>query len=92
MLETVRAGGFDTLAHFDLPKRYHRIAVPDKEILQRYAQLGGTMITVGSDAHCPEDVGAGFDYVQDLLHDFPQFQVGYFEQRHFISYQSQTSD
>ncbi|MGN1443161.1 MAG: histidinol-phosphatase HisJ family protein [Acutalibacteraceae bacterium] len=33
--------------------------MPDENILIRYKQLGGKYITVGSDAHCPEDIGAG---------------------------------
>jgi histidinol-phosphatase (PHP family) len=120
MLEMVQAGGFDTLAHFNLPERYHPVALPedslideiltclvragialevntsslrkglteslpDRKILRRYVEFGGTMITIGSDAHYPEDVGAGFDYVQNLLQEFPQFRAGYFEQRRFIS-------
>ena len=32
---------------------------PDQEILQLYRDLGGTILTLGSDAHCPEDVGGG---------------------------------
>lgn len=33
--------------------------LPDKNILVRYRQLGGKYVTVGSDAHRPEDIGAG---------------------------------
>jgi histidinol-phosphatase (PHP family) len=119
MLEIVRAGGFDALAHFNLPERYHpvslpedalldeildylirgkialeintsslrkglRESLPDKKVLERYAALGGTMVTIGSDAHYPENIGADFDYVQKLLQEFPQFVAGYFEQRRFI--------
>jgi histidinol-phosphatase (PHP family) len=119
MLETVQCGGFDVLAHFDLPKRYlpemmtdfpiiedilkllvtSGIALeintsslrkglgetmPNRDILRKYADLGGSMITIGSDAHTPEAIGAEFDSVQKLLRDFPQFEVGYFEQRRFI--------
>lgn len=32
---------------------------PHKELLQLYRDLGGTILTLGSDAHCPEDVGGG---------------------------------
>ncbi len=49
--------------------------LPDYDIIKRYKDLGGTFITVGSDAHSSEDVGedicqgicltraAGFDYI-----------------------------
>lgn len=40
---------------------------PHPDIIRRYHNLGGELITVGSDAHRPEDVGYGFDQVKDLL-------------------------
>ena len=33
--------------------------MPDEEIIRRYNELGGKNITIGSDAHCAEDVGKG---------------------------------
>lgn len=35
-------------------------ALPSFKILKRYRELGGTIITIGSDAHKPEDIGANF--------------------------------
>lgn len=32
---------------------------PDETLLRLYKSLGGTVLTLGSDAHCPEDVGGG---------------------------------
>jgi len=119
MLASVHQGGFDTLAHFDFPKRYLKVnetdlpiideilrglatakialeintsalrkglieSIPDRDILRRYAGAGGIRITVGSDAHTPHDVGADFQYVERLLEEFPQFEVGYFERRRFV--------
>lgn len=40
---------------------------PHKTILQLYRQLGGEIITVGSDAHQPQYVGYGFDVAETLL-------------------------
>ena len=37
------------------------------EILKRYRQLGGELITIGSDAHRPEDLGYAFDQLPDIL-------------------------
>lgn len=34
--------------------------MPGIRCLKLYQELGGTVITVGSDAHLPEDVGSGF--------------------------------
>lgn len=35
------------------------VTLPTVDILKRYYSLGGRLITIGSDAHRPEDVGAG---------------------------------
>ena len=42
---------------------------PCKEILQRYKELGGELITIGSDAHSPDMVGKNFDKVEQILKD-----------------------
>lgn len=40
---------------------------PSEEIIKKYHKYGGRIITVGSDAHAPEDIGAGFDSARDIL-------------------------
>lgn len=40
---------------------------PCTDIVKRYHELGGELITVGSDAHTVEDVGKDFDKAADLL-------------------------
>ncbi len=40
---------------------------PCKEYLKLYKELGGEIITVGSDAHMPDKVGYGFDVAKELL-------------------------
>lgn len=40
---------------------------PDETLLRRYYALGGRMVTVGSDAHRPADVGAGLAEAAALL-------------------------
>ncbi|MBI9099208.1 MAG: histidinol-phosphatase HisJ family protein [Spirochaetaceae bacterium] len=118
LLDLVRFGGFDVVAHFDFPKRYYmknilseRIAEeilntmiekgialeintsplrrgyhessPGKDILGKYATLGGTMITIGSDAHIPENIGADFDYAFKLIQSINDLTLGYFKKRVF---------
>lgn len=118
VLDLVESGGFDVLAHLDLPKRYlgksagqnplvgrilkglveQDIALeintsplrkglsecsPDYEILHRYRNLGGTKVTIGSDAHRVSDVGAGFPYAAELLLKTGFNHTGYFEMRQF---------
>lgn len=40
---------------------------PDTTILSIYKELGGEIITIGSDAHRPQFLATGFDYVKSLL-------------------------
>lgn len=40
---------------------------PQKAILKRYKELGGEILTIGSDAHCPKDLAFGFGQIPELL-------------------------
>lgn len=40
---------------------------PHPDILKRYRQMGGEIITVGSDAHAPQHLAYEFDKAEDLL-------------------------
>lgn len=40
---------------------------PCNDILRRYRRLGGEIITVGSDAHRPQDMARGFDRAAEIL-------------------------
>lgn len=40
---------------------------PCEEILTRYRELGGEILTIGSDAHAPEHIGYAFDQIPELL-------------------------
>ena len=42
---------------------------PHPSIIKRYSQLGGKIITVGSDAHKKEDICADFDSAYDMIKD-----------------------
>ncbi|MFR3493271.1 MAG: hypothetical protein ACLTTJ_05255 [Blautia sp.] len=41
--------------------------MPGLPILKLYKELGGSIITVGSDSHRPERVGYGFDEVYQKI-------------------------
>lgn len=41
--------------------------MPDSDILSLYRECGGTLITLGSDAHTPGNVGASIPYALDLV-------------------------
>ena len=40
---------------------------PHTDIINRYKELGGMYVTVGSDAHKAEDIGYGFEYAEQLI-------------------------
>lgn len=40
---------------------------PNEEILTRYRELGGELLTIGSDGHAPLHVGYDFDRLKELL-------------------------
>jgi histidinol-phosphatase (PHP family) len=42
---------------------------PCVDIIKRYQELGGEIITIGSDAHKPEDIASDFDKVCEILKD-----------------------
>ena len=56
---------------------YHDMDVPHPAsgILMLYKEMGGEIITVGSDAHTPDKVGYGFDVARDFLlsHGFTHY-------------------
>ncbi len=54
---------------------------PNIDILRRYRQLGGEIITMGSDAHRCIDLGKDFDMAFDMLEDVNLEYVSIFHQR-----------
>lgn len=42
-------------------------STPSKDILKLYKELGGKIITIGSDSHKPEHLGAYIDEAKELL-------------------------
>ncbi len=42
---------------------------PHRDIIKRYKELGGEIITVGSDAHKPERIATHFDVAEEILKD-----------------------
>lgn len=42
---------------------------PCPDIIKRYKELGGEIITIGSDAHTPDKIGFGFDWGEQVLKD-----------------------
>lgn len=53
------------------------VVLPDLEVFKLYKQMGGRLVTLGSDAHCTDDLGKGIDMGLDLLKEagFSEFAV-----------------
>ncbi|MEJ8554469.1 histidinol-phosphatase HisJ family protein [Tepidibacter sp. Z1-5] len=54
---------------------------PQVDILKRYNELGGQIITVGSDAHKSKDICADFDIAYDILKNIGFKKITTFKQR-----------
>ena len=59
---------------------------PTEAVLARYRELGGEILTVGSDAHIPQHVGAEFARLPDILRNAGFSYYTVFEKRkpHFL--------
>ena len=116
VLAAVQAGGFDSLAHIDFPKRYYKQLIiddkklheicaamvkknicmeintsslrknmaepmPGRDILAIYRDCGGRYVTVGSDAHRPEELAAGRAQAGELIDYFGFEEVMYVQRK-----------
>jgi histidinol-phosphatase (PHP family) len=54
---------------------------PAKEILRMYKDLGGEIITIGSDAHRAKDLGYYFDHAVEMIKEAGIQYLATFEQR-----------
>ena len=54
---------------------------PDLPLVKRYRELGGEIITIGSDAHYPERVGAGIREAIETARAAGFTKISYFEKR-----------
>lgn len=55
--------------------------MPDFEIIKRFKELGGEIISTSSDAHYPEHIGYKFDYLKEMLKKAGFSYTAHFEQR-----------
>lgn len=54
---------------------------PHPDIIKRYKELGGEIITIGSDAHMPEHIALSFDRAEEILKECGFNYYTTFEQR-----------
>ncbi len=61
--------------------RNDKAPVLDTNILFRYRELGGDLISIGSDAHSKERIGDNFDYYLDIIRGCGFRYITYFNKR-----------
>ena len=61
--------------------------LPNEQILQMYLQLGGQYLTLGSDAHKPENLGKGFTQTIQRLKQLQVERLYYVKNRQLIPYE-----
>lgn len=49
--------------------------MPSYSILSIYNDMGGRLISFGSDAHCPSHVGSGYDTFELIMTEYPLFDL-----------------
>lgn len=59
--------------------------MPAPDVVKQYARKGGTMMSLGSDAHVSRDVGAGFDVAVTMLRDAGLMNTAWFCKRRRIA-------
>ena len=55
--------------------------MPDEWIIKRFKELGGYLVTLGSDAHIPQNVGKGFDKAIETLKKYGYEKYFYYKNR-----------
>ncbi|GEM_PF-4393014 len=48
-------------------RKGYSYTLPEEEIIARYAQRGGTLVSYASDTHIPDDIGTGIEVYSSLL-------------------------
>ena len=61
-----------------------RIVELDHDVLLRYREMGGEIISLGSDSHEPSRVGAGFSHHAELLKSLGFRWTAHYESRHLV--------
>ena len=55
--------------------------MPEGWIIEKFKEKGGYLVTLGSDAHVPENVGKGFEQAKELLKSLAFDGYYYFQKR-----------
>ncbi len=87
ILKTIIAQGKGIEVNSSGLRRGLNSPIPDFDIIARYFELGGTIITLGSDSHASNDIGKDFDVVRARLKSIGFKQATYFADRKPVFYE-----
>ena len=65
-------------------RKGHEQTMPGKELLELYKTCGGEYVTIGSDAHVVEDVGADYEVAKRLLKEVALQEVMYRQRKRIV--------
>jgi histidinol-phosphatase (PHP family) len=60
-LDVVKRNGFDTAGQYNVLDHERAIRSPGQAVMTWYRQMGGRLLTIGSDAHTPAGLAAGWE-------------------------------
>ncbi len=60
--------------------------LPDATVISLYKDLGGRLISIGSDAHTPADIGANYKETEDLLRSLDMNKIAFIQNRSILTY------
>ena len=60
--------------------------VTDAEVISLYKDLGGRLISIGSDAHTPTDIGANYKETEDLLRSLDMNKIAFVQNHSILTY------
>ncbi len=63
------------------------VTLPDEDIFRLYYNLGGRLVTLGSDAHVDDDVGSGIKEGGEMLKSIGFAEAFYYENRRPVGYE-----
>ncbi|NMB42329.1 MAG: PHP domain-containing protein [Firmicutes bacterium] len=81
ILKTIIVKGIALEVNTSCLGSHYSFLMPDIPILKRYRELGGYLITLGSDAHDSENIARGFDFARKALLDAWFINAYYFRKR-----------
>jgi histidinol-phosphatase (PHP family) len=59
--------------------------MPSESIVQKYYQMGGRLITIGTDAHLPQNISHGFSEAKEMLHKIGFYNYNFYKRRKPVS-------